>query len=95
MVWIGDTAWSEFYWDFAAKVRKGGSPAPSLIATPDRSHPPKSGPWGMTCATHPSLLRSPFRFAPLLPKIEDQRLHYGIGHAAQFPPTGTYTPAAL
>jgi ketosteroid isomerase-like protein len=22
----GDTAWSEFYWDFAAKLRKGGAP---------------------------------------------------------------------
>jgi ketosteroid isomerase-like protein len=22
----GDSAWSEFYWDFAAKLRKGGSP---------------------------------------------------------------------
>lgn len=22
----GDTAWSEFYWDFAAKLRKDGSP---------------------------------------------------------------------
>ena len=22
----GDTAWAEFYWDFAAKLRKDGSP---------------------------------------------------------------------